>query len=132
MHNAEPNRRNIMTVKENLNTINEMNTKGFERLNALGELNMRTWEALAGRQLDAMNLLMEQGIRQMKLATESKGYSDFVKGEMELAKEMSTRVMEETKANMQLAGKLRDDYQKWFQEGASQLSAEMRKASPSA
>jgi hypothetical protein len=121
-----------MTVKENINVLNEMNNKGLDRLNALGELNMRTWETLASRQLDAMNLFMEQGIRQMKLATESKGYSDFVKGEMELAKEMSTRMMEETKANMQLAGKVRDDYRSWFQDGLSQFSTEVRKATPSA
>jgi hypothetical protein len=121
-----------MTIKENLNAINDMGTKGYDRLNALAELNLRTWETLASRQMDAMNLVMEQGLRQMKLATESKGYNDYLKGEMELAKEMSTRMMEETKANMKLAGEVRDDYRNWFQQGVSELTAEMRKTAPSA
>jgi len=121
-----------MAVKDNLNAINEMGNKGYERMNALAELNLRTWETLAARQMDAMNLLMEQGMRQMKLATESKGYNDFVKGEMELTKEMSTRMMEEAKANMKIAGQVRDDYRNWFQQGVTELNAEMRKAAPAA
>ena len=121
-----------MSVKDNLNAMNEMGTKGYERLNALGEINLRTWEALAARQMDAMNLLMEQGMRQMKLATESKGYSEFLKGGVELAKEMSTRMMEESKTNMQLAGQVRDEYRNWFQQGVAEVSAEIRKAAPTA
>jgi len=123
---------NAMTVKDNLNAINEMGNKGYERMNTLAELNLRTWETLAARQMDAINLFMEQGLRQMKLATESKGYNDFLKGEMELAKEMSARMMEESKANMKLAGQVRDDYRNWFQQGVSELNAEMRKAAPTA
>lgn len=119
-----------MSVKDKLNTMNEMSNKGYERMNALGELNLRTWEMLAARQLDTMNLFMEQGIRQMKLATESNGYSDYLKGEVELAKEISARMMEETKANMALAGQVRDQYRNWFQQGVTELSADMRKAAP--
>ena len=121
-----------MTVKDNLNAINEMGNKSYERLTALAELNLRTWEKLAARQMDAMNLFMEQGTRQMKLATESKGYNELVKGEVELAKEMSARMMEETKANMKLAGEVRDEYRNWFQQGVSEVSADMRKVVPSA
>jgi len=116
-----------MTTKDTLNVINEMSDKNAERLNALGELNLRTWERLAARQMEAMNLLTEQSVRQMKLATESKGYSEFVKGQVELAKELSARMMEETKANMKIAGEIRDDYRAWGQQGMSELSAEMRK-----
>jgi hypothetical protein len=121
-----------MSVEDNLKAMNEMGSKSYERLNKLGELNLRTWEKLAGRQMDAVNLMMEQGMRQMKLATESKGYSDYVKGGVEMAKEMRARMMEETKTNMQLIGQLRDDYRNWFQQGLSDLSSEVRKSAPSA
>ena len=121
-----------MSVKDNVDAISELGNKNAERLNALSALNMRTWEKLAARQMDAMNLLMEQGMRQMKLASESKGYNELVKGEVELAKEVSSRMMEEAKANMQLAGEVRDLYRSWFEQGVSELSAEVRKATPSA
>jgi phasin family protein len=121
-----------MAVKDNVDAINEMGAKSYERLNSLNELNMRTWEKLAARQMDAINLLVEQGVRQMKLASESKGVNELVKGEVELAKDVSTRMMEEAKANVELANQVRDAYRDWFQQGVSEVTAEVRKATPSA
>jgi phasin family protein len=121
-----------MTMKDNINTANEMSNKGYDRLNSLGELNLKVWEKLAARQMEAVNAMMEQGARQMKLATEAKGYNDFVKGQMEMAKEASERMMSEVKTNMELAGEVRDDYRAWMQAGVSELTAEMRKTTTAA
>ena len=120
-----------MSVKDNLDSIKEMGGKNYERMNALSELNLRTWEKLTARQMEAMNLLMEQGMRQMKLATESKGYSEYLKAEVELAKEMSNRIMEETKTNMKIVTEVRDAYRNWFQEGVSEISGDLRNMAPS-
>lgn len=121
-----------MTAEDNLNVMNEMGDKGLERITSLGELNMRTLEKMTSRQMDIMNLMMEQGMRQMKLATESKGYNEFMQGQMELAKEMSERMMEESKANVKIAGDVRDEYRAFFQKGMSEMSDEIRKVNPSA
>ena len=121
-----------MSVKENLSAINEMGTKGYERLNSLTELNLRTWEKMAARQMEAMKLLMEQGSRHMKLASESKGYSELLKAEVELAKDVSNRLVEEAKTNMQIAGEVRDLYRDWFQEGVNDLSAKVGEMAPKA
>lgn len=121
-----------MTAKENLEAVNAMGNKGMERLNQLGELNMKVMERIASRQMEAMNFMMEQSMRQMKLASESKGYNDFVKGQVELAKETSERMMEETKANMQIATEVRDGYRSFVQDGMSEISEEVRKAAPAA
>jgi hypothetical protein len=103
-----------MTVKDNVNAINELTDKGVARMNALGELNLKTAEKVVARQMDAFNLFMEQGVRLMTLATEAKGYSDFYKGQIDMAKEMTQRMMAESKTNMQVAGELRDEYRGWF------------------
>ncbi|MGA7978701.1 MAG: phasin family protein [Chromatiaceae bacterium] len=121
-----------MTAKDTMNLINEMSDKGFERLTLLGDLNLRTWERLIGRQMDAMSLAMEQGIRQVKLATESKGYNEFLKGQVELAKETSERAMEDAKANLKVAGEVQAEYRAWAQQGMTDLSAELRKGAPAA
>jgi phasin family protein len=121
-----------MTMKDNINSMNEMGNKGFDRLNSLGELNLRVWEKLAARQMEAVNAMMEQGARQMKLATEAKGYNDYLKGQMEIAKEVSERMMSEAKTNMDLAGEVRDDYRAWMQSGVSELTSEMRKSTTAA
>ena len=121
-----------INFKDGLNTLNEMGTKGYDRMTSLGELNVKVLEKLAARQMDVFNLLMEQGMRQMTLATESKGYNDFVKGQIEIAKENGERIMTETKTNMALANEVRDEYRTWVQTNATEVAAEMRKAVPAA
>jgi phasin family protein len=127
LHCTNPERRIAMTTKDTANLMNEMGNKGFEQLNALGELNLRAWEKLVGRQMDAVSLAMEQGIRQVKLATEAKGYTEYMKGQVELAKETSERAMAEAKANLKVAGEVQEDYRAWMQKGMSDLSADLRK-----
>jgi len=121
-----------MTANDTVGLMNEMTAKSLERLNALGELNLRTWEKLVGRQMEAMSFAMEQGIRQARLATESKGYSEYVKGQVELAKEAGERAMAEARANLKAAGELQADYRAWLQQGMSDLSTEPRKGATAA
>jgi hypothetical protein len=116
-----------MTTKDPVSLMTEVGNKGFERLNALGELNLRTWDKVVTRQMDAVGFAMEQGIRQAKLATESKGYTEYMNGQVALAKETSERAMEEAKASLKVAGEVQEDYRAWMQKGMSNLSADLRK-----
>lgn len=103
-----------MSTKDMLNSYTEMTDKAMSQMNTLGEMNLKVTETLANRQMDMMNLFMEQGVRMMTLATESKGYTEFYKGQIEMTKDMGERMMTESKANMKLANDLRDDYRGWF------------------
>jgi len=122
----------MSTVNETMNTVNEMTNKGLERLTSLGELNLRTFERLAARQMDAVNLFVEHGVRVMKLTTESKGYNEYLKGQVEATKEFSERLMSESKSNVTLAGEVRDDYRHWFEKNMAEVSADLRKGVPTA
>lgn len=121
----------MTTVNDTMNTVNEMTNKGFERMTSLGELNLRAFERLASRQMDSINLFMEHGIRVMKLATESKGYNELVKGQVEAAKELSERLMSEARTNISVAGEVRDDYRHWLEKNLAEVGAELRKGAPS-
>jgi len=116
-----------MTKKDNLSAINEISSKSIERMNSLGDLNLKIWEKMAARQLEALNLMMEQSVRQMKIANEAKGYNEFVKAQVEMAKEASERMMEEVRTNMALANEVRDEYRAWAQAGMSEMTAEIKK-----
>lgn len=120
----------MATVNDTMNTVNEMTNKGFERMTSLGELNLKIFERIAARQMDAMNLFMEHGIRVMKVATESKGYNELFKGQVDAAKELTERLMSESKTNMSLAGQVRDDYRHWFEKNLAEVSADLRKGVP--
>ncbi len=119
-----------MNANDTFNTVNEITTKGVERMSSLGELNLRIFERLAARQVDAMNLAVEHSVRLTKLATEAKGVNEFVKGQAEAVKDFSERVMGESKLNLQLAGQTRDDYRVWFEKSLAEVSADLRKAVP--
>ena len=121
-----------MTKKDNLSAINEISSKSIERMNSLGDLNLKIWEKMAARQLEALNLMMEQSVRQMKIASEAKGYNEFVKAQVEMAKEACERMMEEVRTNMSLANEVRDEYRAWAQAGMSEMTAEIKKSVASA
>ncbi|MCG6941042.1 MAG: phasin family protein [Thiohalocapsa sp.] len=110
-----------MSAQDVMNTYNNLTNQNVERLNALGELNLKVAEKMVARQMDAMNLFMEQGVRMLKLATEAKGYSELYKGQVEMAKDVSEKLMAESKTNMTLAGEIRDDYRGWFDAAMADL-----------
>ena len=116
-----------MTTTDSIKTINDWTNKGIERMTSLGELNVRIFEKMAARQMDAMSLYMDHSMRLMKIATESKGYNELVKGQVEAAKDLSERVMAEGKTAMQIATEARDDYRNWFEKNMGELSADLRK-----
>lgn len=103
-----------MSTQDVVKTYSDLTNQNVERMNALGELNLKIVEKVASRQMDVMNLVLEHSVRLMKLATEAKGYGDLYKGQVEMAKEMSEKMMDESKANMALAGEIRDDYRGWL------------------
>jgi hypothetical protein len=117
-----------MNTTDSLKTVNEWTNKNVERMTSFGELNVRLFEKLAARQMDAMNLYMDHSMRLMKLATESKGYNDLFKGQVEATKELSERVMAESKAGMQFFGEARDDYRVWIEKNLSEVSEDLRKS----
>lgn len=121
-----------MTTNDTLNTVNEITNKTVERMTSLGELNVRIFEKMSARQMDAMSLYMEHAMRVMKLATESNGYNEFLKGQVEATKELSERVLAEGKTNMQAVSDVRDDYRTWFEKNMADASADLRKAVPAA
>lgn len=113
-----------MTANDTFKIINDINEKSAEYVSALGELNLRIFERLAARQVDAMNLAVEHGVRLTKLATESKDYQDFFTGQIEASKDLSERVMSESKASLNLVDEARVEYQAWFKKGLDSVSAD--------
>jgi hypothetical protein len=122
----------MTTAKESIEMFNDLGSKGYESAQALGEINLRTLEKMVSRQMDAMGMFMEAGLRQVTMAAEAKGYSDLVKGQIALTKELGERVMDESRQNVQLATATRDEYRAWFEKGMETLNEKMSKIQPKA
>ncbi|TCT22303.1 phasin family protein [Thiobaca trueperi] len=116
-----------MSKNDSLKVVNELTSKGIERVASLGELNVRLFEKLAARQVDAITLYTDHAVRIFKLATEAKGYNEFFKGQADASKELSERVVAEGKATIQMVGEARDDYRAWFDKNTAEITADLRK-----
>jgi phasin family protein len=117
-----------MTTTDTLNAVTDMTTKNVARLTSLGELNVRIFEKMAARQMDTLTLYMDHTLRMTKLATEAKGYNEFFQGQVDATKELSERVMAESKTTLQLVNEARDDYRVWLEKNTAELTAELRPA----
>lgn len=121
-----------MDAQAGLDMINELGSDGFESMRELGEINLRNWERMVARQMDAVSLMMETGLRQARAASEAKGYNDLVKTQIDFAKELGQRMVEETRQNLKLAGDARDEYRVWFEKGMVNVREKMTEAAKAA
>ncbi|NCA70383.1 MAG: phasin family protein [Sphingobacteriia bacterium] len=116
-----------MNTTDTINAINDMTNKTVERMNSLGELNVRIFEKMSALQMDTMSLYMEHAMRVVKLATESKGYNELMKGQVDATKELSERILTEGKSGIQAISAIRDDYRTWFEKNMAEISTDLRK-----
>lgn len=116
-----------MSVNETFETITNLSHKSVAKVSSLGDLNLRIFERLAARHVDAMNLAVEQSLRLAKLATETKDFSRFFKDQVEATNSLSELLFNESKENLKLVAQARDDYRAWFENILAEMSAEQHK-----
>ncbi len=116
------------TAKQNVELFSNMSNQGFEYMQQLSEINMHAMEQLMGRQMDTLHLLMESGLRQVSMVSEAKGFNDLVKGNMEMAEELTEKVMNAGRENIKISGDTRDEYRNWFEKGVEVVTQNMNKA----
>jgi hypothetical protein len=121
-----PTRRTAMNQTETAKIVTDLANQNVARMNAFSEMNLRAWERMTARQMDVMGFFMEQTLRSMKLAGESKSYTDYVKAQTEMAKELGERVMEESKTSMKIAAEVRDEYRDWYKQGVTEVVEGLR------
>jgi len=122
----------MTTAKESIEMMNDMSTKGYEAAQSLGEINLHTMERMLARQMDVFNLLMDGSLRQVKMFTEAKGPNDLLKGQMELIRELSERVLTESREGVKMASDARNEYRAWFEQGMQAVNEKMTHLRPMA
>ncbi len=118
-------------AKQNVAMIEKMSRQGFEHMQQLGEINLHAMEQLMGNQMNTLQMFMENGLRQANLASEAKGFSELIQGNMEMTKELTEGVMNVGRQNVKLAGDTRDEYRNWFEKGVKEMTQNMSNAQAS-
>lgn len=120
------------TAKDNIEMISDFSNKGYEAVKSLGEINLRIMERTMARQMDTLNVLMDGGLRGLKVVAEAAGPSDVVRGQVDLVREFSERMLVESRESIKLASDTRDEYRTWFEQGLQVFGEKMNKLRPTA
>jgi phasin family protein len=73
---------------------------------------------------------MDSSIRNIKMVTEAKGPNDLVRGQMDLIREVSERLLAESRESVKLATDTRDEYRAWIEQGMQIVTEKMGKFRP--
>lgn len=119
-----------MTTNETLKTLKDFTDKGMERMTSLGEMNLSAFDRVAHKQMNVLEMMMEHGNRALTLASTAKGYNEFLKGQIETAKDLGEQVVSVTKAHLDLTARIGEDYSAWYRKNMADIRADVRKAIP--
>lgn len=105
-----------------MNTFNNFGKNAVEAAKTLGEINSKLAEEVIERQLAAVNLMVEGGVSQAKLAQETKDVKDFWTNQSALTDEYAGKAMDLAKKNVELAQKAGEQYKTWLEKGFAQAN----------
>ena len=115
-----------------LKNIETLNKAAIESARKLGDINVRTLEKLAQRQIEATADYLEGGVKQLKLMSESKAMQAAVKEQARLNTELNEKFVEHAKKAAEVLGEVKDELTDWAQDGMKAAGAPLGKESKKA
>jgi hypothetical protein len=121
-----------MKTKETIDAVNEFAGNGYQSIRRLGEINQRAFDRLMDTQVSLMNIWMDAGMQQIKLATEAKGLQELVTGNLAITKTVAEKLMAENRAGLEMAAEARDELRAWWESGVADVTERMTKVAQKA
>ena len=103
--------------------IESLNKAAIESARRLGDINVRTLEKLAQRQIEATADYLDGGMKQLKLMGEVKDIQTAVKEQTVLATELNEKFVEHAKKAADVLGEIKDELTNWAQDGMKAVGA---------
>ena len=121
-----------MKTKETIDAVNEFAGNGYQSLRRLGEINQRALDRLMDKQVSLMNIWMDAGMQQIKLATEAKGLQDLMTGNLTITKAVAEKLVAENRDSLEMAAETRDELRAWFESGVADVTERVTKVAQKA
>ncbi len=121
-----------MKTKETIDAVNEFAGNGYDSLRKLGEINQRAFDRIIDKQFSVMNIWMDAGMQQIKLATEAKGLQDLMTGNLALSKTVAEKLMAENRTALEMAAETRDELRTWWENGVADVTTRLNKVAQKA
>jgi len=121
-----------MKTKETIETVNELAGNGFHALRELGEINQRAFDRMLDKQVTLMNIWMDAGMQQIKLATQAKGLQELMTGNLTIGKAVAEKLMAESRDGLEMAAETRDELRAWWESGVAEATDRLGKVAQKA
>lgn len=121
-----------MKTKETIDAVNEMAGNSYQSLRRLGEINQRTLDRMIDKQVSLMNIWMDAGMQQIKLATEAKGLQELMTGNLAIGKVVAEKLVAENRDTLEMAAQAREELRTWWESGVTDVTERVTKAAQKA
>jgi phasin family protein len=125
-------RENPDMQNELLEMVNQFNENMMASAKRLGDINMRAFEQMAGKQAEIMNECLESSTKQYEVLTTAKDYNEAMKAQSELLKGCSDKFMANMRETADMMTSVREELTGLVEETVKFTSDSFTKASEAA
>ncbi len=115
-----------------LKNVETLNKAAIESVKRLGDINMRTFEKLAQRNIEAAADYLDGSVQQLKLMGESKDIQAAVTEQARLSTELNEKFVEHAKKAAEVLSEVKDELTDWAQDGMKAVGTPPRNGSTKA
>ncbi len=117
---------------DNLKNIETQNKAAIESAKRLGDINMRTFEKLAQRNIEAAADYLDGSVRQLKLMGEAKDIQTAVTEQARLGTELNEKFVEHAKKTAEVLSEVKGEFTDWAQDRMKAVGTPARNGSKKA
>jgi phasin family protein len=120
-----------MTAMQNdiLKNIETLNQAAIASAKRLGDINMRTFEKLAQRNIEAAADYLDGSVQQFKLMGEAKDIQAAVTEQTRLSKELNEKFVEHANKTAEVLNEVKGELNDWAQDGMKAVATPARNGS---
>jgi phasin family protein len=122
----------MANAKESIEMINDFNTSGYDSFRQLTDIGLKTWNYVMDAQLSTLNTVMNTGMEQFKLMTESKDYHTALRGQMDLTRKLGEDLMTKTREVIEQGQKTGEEYRGWYETNMASINEKINKVAEKA
>lgn len=114
--------------KDILDMVNQFNENVFASMKRLGDINMRTFEQIAGKQAAVMNECLESSAKQYEVLTTAKDYKEAMAAQAELMKACNEKFLANLRETTDMMTSVREELTGLVEEAVKYTSESVEKA----
>ena len=109
--------------------VNKAVKSSYDSVKELYNIQNNIAEQVFEQQLAVFNLGVEYASRQLKLASEAKGYKELVNGQTEIVSEFGTKAQGIARNTVDILNESRDEISTWYEKGVKEAEKGVKEAS---